>query len=139
MTHLLPKPHWLQSWPGRLGAGPGPPNSLPVGTQHGAWDEYPRPQLNYCIMGVLVGKDSETQVGGCFFLGAPLPSFRVGGYLGRTLAKGHGLPGDLGEEEQDGKLLATPCTLNLDGRVGGPSGCPPQRVCVILHLEISVI
>lgn len=29
-------------------------------------------------MGPLVGKDSETQVGGYFFLGVPLLPFRVG-------------------------------------------------------------
>lgn len=46
-------------------------------------------------MGILIGQDSETQVGGCFVLRAPLLSFRVG-VPGEDLSLGAQPAGELG-------------------------------------------
>ena len=79
MAHLPPEPHWLQSWPHRLGAGLRLPQFSTGMHRPGVWNECHHPQLNSCTTGVLVSKDSETQVGGCFSLRAPLlPSFGAG-------------------------------------------------------------
>lgn len=119
----------------RAGAGPGSQSSLLSCTDPGAGDDRQRPQLNSCTMGVLVSKDSETQVGGRFSLRAPLlPSFRVG-VLGEESAEGDSEDLNLGAQPATGpgeelgwqtlaRGLLLPRPAPLTWGAGAPLGCP---------------
>lgn len=129
--------------PSHTGSGAGPegwgragvPAFSPFLHRPRAGDDCQRPQLNSCTMGVLVSKDSETQVGGRFSLWAPLlPSFRVG-VLGEESAEGDSEDLNLGAQPATGpgeelgwqtlaRGLLLPRPAPLTWGAGAPLGCP---------------